>query len=245
MTAPIQTSYGTSQYSATAEAHVLSIRRGTELNATKRGCLWCHPNTQHALADGITTFRYIGDALANAGFVTLLTDMGGTLTWGNDTARNRMIDGATYVRTRGASASKDLVIAGASAGAPTGLYWALNNLTDVAAIALIVPTVDMADIYDNNRNGLAASISTAWGTGAAWEAAEPTRNPINYADDLAAIPIGIWYAPDDTTVVPATVTAFAAAHGNTTLTSMGNVGHTLPTSALTEMAAWLAATAAP
>jgi hypothetical protein len=236
------TSYGIGEYAA-SEAHVLSVRCDTPLNSTVRGLMWSHPGTHNARVDAVTTHRYIADSFAEVGYVVLATDMGGPSPWGNNAARDRAIDTASYLRIRGAS-SESLVAAGASLGTPAALYWALNHPFDVAAVALIVPTVDINDIYVNNRAGLAARIAAAWGSASAWEAAEPTRNPINYAADLT-FPIGIWYAPDDPVCVRASIEAFAAAHGRTTLFSMGDVGHTMPPTALTQMAEWLAEVAPP
>lgn len=235
---PITTSYGDGLYRAT-EDHVLSIRRGTKLDGTVRGLIYAHGASHTSAMDATATHRFILDAFADAGYVALITEMGGLLTFGNDASRDAFLDSVTYVRARGAS-TDPLVLAAGSMGAMPALYWASTHLSDVAAIALIIPAVDVKDIYDNDRGGLASDIDTAWGGAAAWAAAEPTRNPINYAASLSSIPIGIWYSSDDTIVLPARVEAFAAVHGNTDLHSMGAVGHAQNAATTLAAAAWLA-----
>lgn len=188
-------------------------------DGTKRGVIFC----RHAggNADSLftaTVYLSIAQALAEAGYVTLAVDLGGDL-WGNDTstaAAGRMADGFTYLTSTLGCKSDKCGLLAVSEGASDALNWALaNGAGKVAAVAGLIPAVDVQSVYDVNP-GLKTSIDTAYGGAAAWTAAQPTHNPAARASSYTGLPIKLWYSTDDPTVLPATVTTFAAASGAAT-----------------------------
>jgi len=197
----------------------------------RAGVLHCHgavlsdPVPLDVTATYITTFQDEPLSLAKHGITSMAADMGGGDTFGNATADAAVSDAMTYIRANGAN-SNPVGLVGGSMGGCVSLNWARTHLADVACIALIIPAVNLEDIRANNRGGYATTIEAAHGGAAAWQTARPTRNPLEYASQLAGIPIAIWYSTDDPICVPAQMNAFAAAHGNTVLNSMGAVGHT-------------------
>lgn len=167
-------------------------------------------------------------ALADAGMPVLSIDAGGTQPWGNDTSIARVADGWSYIKSQFGAKSDQVLIYGASMGALIALNWAKANPGLVAAMALHLPVTDLADIHDNNRIGYAVEIETAFGGAAGYAAAIAAHNPIANASAFSDIPIKMWYASNDTVVMPATVDAFASATG-AKKASLGAVGHTTNT----------------
>lgn len=240
-------------YSATAPTEkYLTATHRTYVADTARGCMLFHGST--------ATYRYPlsvpygtgakGDALLGAltrrKVPVLSADFGGLSPWAKDTAITVAGEGFTFFTTsaaRHAQVKADgVLLCGFSMGAANALNWAKANLSKVRAIALCIPVTDMADAYDNDRGpGLAAQIASAYTNEAGWLAAEPAKNPINFADDFAGIPVGIWYATDDAAVPVATVTAFQAAVGaSCEVHSLGTAGHTASAVPSSEVADFLA-----
>lgn len=166
--------------------------------------------------------------LADAGLGGMAGSFGGTTTYGNDTAIERIGEAWDWLPNQIACPTDKVLVIGESMGGCDVLNWVQRNLGVVAAVALMVPLVDLADVHDNNRGGLASEIETAYGGGAGYAAAVDAHNPLEFATDLAGIPIKIWNASNDTLIVPATVAAFAAASGAETV-DMGAVGHSIQT----------------
>ena len=217
-------SYGTGLYAA-AESSVLITKCSYRLDSTAMGVLSfpSHGNTaSQALANPYTNL--VLEALAEQGYPVLSVDAGGGVAWGNDTAIARVTDAKTYLQgTCGAKSGKVLVYA-FSMGALTALNWARSNLSSVAAMAFACPGVDLADLHDNR--GFGTEINTAYGGSAAYTAALPTHNPVQFASSLT-VPCKVWSASDDATVVPSTVTAFKNAYGGSIAqVDLGAVGHT-------------------
>lgn len=107
------------------------------------------------------------EALAAAGFAVVTADLGGPLTFANDTAITRVGQARTYLQgTRSAAAGKVLLV-GSSMGAALALAYARANPTHVYAVAGVLPLLDLNDFVLNNRSGMAASVHTAYGSRAA------------------------------------------------------------------------------
>jgi pimeloyl-ACP methyl ester carboxylesterase len=124
----------------------------------------------------------------------------------------------------GAAKTDKCLLVGGSMGGLMAVNWAYRNPTKVAAVALIIPVLDLEDVYTNNRGGLASQITAAYGGAPDYA----TRSPIQLASGLAGIPTKVWYATDDP-VTPniATNTTFAGSVGVSASTRlMGAVGHT-------------------
>lgn len=224
------TSYGVGQYRA-GEAHAL-FRPRMYAPGSKAGVIHCHGYS--ADYTGLTSqylYQYSDEptALAKLGFPSIAADLGLTPgNFGNAVADAAMDNALTYLRGAGlAHPAKKIGLVGGSMGCTTALNWTRTHKASVAAVALLIPAVDVEDLRANNRGpGLQAPIEAAYGGNAGWQAARPQRNPIEFAAEIQDIPIHIWYSSDDTVILPDRIMAFAAAHGNTEVTSMGPVGHT-------------------
>lgn len=208
--------------SAPTESHVIAEGRPIPSTQT-RPLVYAH---QHgSLADvGITEIKHGIPAWANAGLVAITSDLGGATTFGNPTAESRFGDAVTYIRAQRPCKQDKVIIVACSMGGIAACNWAVNNPSQVAAMAMIVPAIDLEDIHDNDRGGHAAGIEAAYGGLAAFQTSMVTRNPIDHADDLTGIPIKIWYSTNDGVCLPAITEAFATASG-AELESLGAVFH--------------------
>lgn len=180
-------------------------------------------------------------ALADAGYVVAVGDMGQTTTqgtFGNDTAQARLASLRTWIQGATsplAAASGKVHIYAGSGGCTAAINWARANPTLVASMYLICPLVDVEDFFNNwtnsGANGTAANPSgitqaemqTAYGGAAAFTAAMPTHNPIRAASP--GVPMRLRYATDDPFIPVQKVLDYAAATG-ASVASQGAVGHT-------------------
>lgn len=236
----VWTSYGDGQYRA-SEAHVAYLPR-----LWKSGGRLCLQALHHAgTVDLLLTDTYDDEprAIAERGTAVIAGDNGATSStrWGNSDSDTSVDALRSYAGTAFGATTTTVAALGTSMGAATILNWARTHLSSVTRIALVVPAVDIEDIRANNRQSAQASIETAYTNNATWQATRSTRNPVEYAAELAAIPIRIWHSTDDPVCVPSTITAFAAAHGNTTVSSLGAVGHDGTSLDEHAMADWLTA----
>lgn len=188
----------------------------------------------------------IGRMLLRAGIPQINTDFVDGKQWGNDTVQSGIGSSWGYLRTeKGAKADKALLY-GASMGGLCALNWARANPTLVAAVALLIPVVDLADMHDSNRGGYAASIEAAYTNLAGYTAAVAAHNPAVHASDFASIPIKAWYSGNDPVALPGPVTSFVSGAGSASAVNMGNLGHSTvgaPASTGSDIAAFLAANA--
>lgn len=207
--------------------HALFWDRKAKRDGTERGVVMMHGHDNYAEAWFTDTRDDLAMDVADAGFIGLATLSGST--FGNDTgvgyveaAYDWLVTAKGPNNVTGAGARTDGVcLLGFSHGATNLLNWARINTSLVTSIALVCPAVDVEDVRANNRSGFQAVIEAAWTNNATWQAARPTRNPVEFASTIASIPIKIWYGGADTITIPSTMTAFAAAHGNTELVNMG------------------------
>lgn len=142
------------------------------------------------------------------------TDLGGTQTWGNDTARTRMGTARTYLGTAtGATVAPVFVIA-VSMGSLAALRYLLANPTLVKGIVLCIPVVSLDDLYQRDVNGSRAAIETAWDVTHP-DALPAGSDPYTLLEDIAEteVPIGIWYGGGDTIAPPEFVEDLAEATG--------------------------------
>jgi pimeloyl-ACP methyl ester carboxylesterase len=156
-------------------------------------------------------------------FLVCIADLGAE-TWGNDTVISRIAAVKAYLAALGADGPAVLV--GVSMGNLSAMAYARANPTQVAAIAGVIPALDLNDIHANNRGGAAAGVNTAYGGAYVQATHGPTHNPVTYAATLpASLPIAIWTATDDPLCVPATTTTFMTARPGTGSNSVGALGH--------------------
>lgn len=189
--------------------------------------------------------RQLADRITMRQIPGVATDLGGQLTWGNDTLVSRMNDTLTFFNSNLGARTDRVVVVGLSMGGTSVLNWIRNwsandyaNLSKVAAIALFVPAVDVNDIYVNDRMGLAASIDNAYSGSGGWVANQATADPANFASGYSSVPIRIWYSGDDPIIIPSIVEAWGANAG-ATLTNIGNVGHTINGVDFEDVASWI------
>lgn len=178
-------------------------------------------------------------AVANAGFTMLAAGYGGD-TWGNDTAIARTLEAQSYLQGVMGGTAGQIALLGGSMGGLNAINYARAYPANVACLALIVPVVDLADMHDNNRGGLAASIETAYGGSSGYAAAVGTKNPAVNTSEIAAlnIPTRIWYSTSDTVTTTASQTTFGAAVG-ATMTSLGAIGHSMSSIVPSQVSAFI------
>lgn len=144
-------------------------------------------------------------------------------TWGNSAIRADMSSLKTNLQAGLAVPTGKVHLFGQSMGGVCALNWAKNNPTLVQSICLVIPTVDIQAIYDNNRNSAASAISTAYG-GRPADAENPAKN----AASFTSFPMAIYYSTSDTYTTSSETTTFGAAAG-ATMHSMGAIGHDVGT----------------
>lgn len=196
-------------------------------DASQPGILYAHG---HGDATGIE--------LLNPGYTYDLAAKGAIFSggyagyaWGNDASLAFMDSGKTYLQGELGAKAGGVYLIGGSGGAITVCNWARAHLSSVKAIALNIGPPNIEIMRSTNRGGYQAEIEAAYGGNAAWQAARPTHNPVEFASVFnGVIPIKMWYSTDDPTVLPAEVQAFATAAG-AELVSMGAIGHSVNTSA--------------
>lgn len=140
--------------------------------------------------------------------------------WGNDA----LLDDLTDMKAEGDAAyfaSGRWHLLGASAGGLTVLNWAKANPALVKSLTLLIPVLDVQDVYTNNRGSFASVISTAYG-GAPPDSHNPADNYSSFAD----IPIKLYYSTTDTITPLAITQAFISGVGdNVEGVNMGAQGH--------------------
>lgn len=168
---------------------------------------------------------------ADMGYPVLLADLGGSASalWGNATNTTRVGQLWTWAKANLGCATDKFIGYAASRGTPDILNYLQANPTQVAAVALENPAVNVDDIHDNNRASAQASINAAHGgNDAAWETAKTTMDPYLNMAAIAAtgVPIRMWTSTDDPICLPASATTFASTTGATEV-SIGAAGHSV------------------
>lgn len=168
-------------------------------------------------------------ALADAGYPVMVIDAGGTDTWGNDAAQTAL--GNAIARMQGAAVGAGLSgvhLLGFSMGGLLILNYARSHASSIRSLVAICPVVDLAYEHDNNVNGYAAGIETAYTNLAGYTAAVATHDPMQNASTHASgPPIMMPRSSNDTSAPTARQDAFATAVGsNLTKVDLGAVGHT-------------------
>lgn len=225
------TKYELARYNA-AELAVTMLPTTWQRNGSKPGVIFCHGFTQDE------TVPYLSQLTGQVPVLNRLAEkypvacgaFGGA-TWGNDTVLGMVTSTRTVLQSAviGAKAGK-VILVGVSMGGLSILNWAKANPTLVAGVVLIIGGIDIEDCQANNRGGLASSINAAYPGGVYVDSTQKANHNPAYMATLGAytnIPIQVWYANDDAIWPPSITTAFAATNGaNTTLHSVGALGHT-------------------
>jgi hypothetical protein len=218
------TGRGIGEYVA-SEAHTVAWGRLYKKDATTRPLIYFTggPGDDRDFLTSTASGSQLAPRLAEIGVPIISAAFGGGGQWGNDTAQSRIGSAFTFVQSRLGTKTDKFVGIGVSKGATALLNYARNNPTLVAALLLIVPAVNVADIHDNNRSGLATEIENAYGGAAGWTSAAPTHDPAQSTAAFASmgLPVRMHYGANDTTVLPSVVQSFATATGFTAIQHAG------------------------
>lgn len=167
----------------------------------------------------LASFRGMPDELCRGNVRSFCASYGAT-SFGNQAACDILT-----ARKGTYAPSGKVILVGGSMGGMLACNWARQNPNLVALLVLIIPLVDGEDFRSINALGYQASFEAAYGGNAAWQAARPNFNPVQYAAQLSNIPTHLYYSTDDPVCRPATTKAFADAHGRCELFSLGAQGH--------------------
>lgn len=208
-------------------AYVPSTWRG---DGTKRAVISCHAAGGQAAPGLFGYTAYDGGRLAlELDTLVLSPDLVQGDTWGLASVDAKITAHRTLaVSTFGAKSDK-VVLFGGSMGGTSAALWASLNPTLTRGIGMVIPVLDTKDCRDNDRNGFATNINTAFGGAAAFDAAEPTRNPRYTSTVLAAakVPVVVNAGTRDVVTPYAITQAWCAEAAATLLTIPG--GLHLPT----------------
>lgn len=260
------TTYTKGAYQA-GEQGIILVPKKLPAAGTKRGVIVAHGYLGDAtLAYGTANLATYGGPAVTAASggpetVGLAIDAGGAATWGNNASITAVGNAWTWLKAQtalGVKTDKVLLIGG-SMGALPVLNWARQNLAQVAAIALIIPVLDLQDCHDNaagrSQNGVNVGATlpnlrtdieaSAGGVGNLTPTYYSTHSPAVFAAQLAGIPIQIWESANDINTNAngiTTAAAFAAAAGGT-LVNQGvqpGTGHSPGSLTAEQVAAFLA-----
>lgn len=120
--------------------------------------------------------------------------------WGNDTLLTNLSDHKAEGKSMGIFAGGRAHLIGTSAGGLTILNWARAHPKLVKSLTLLIPVLDVQDVYDNNRNGFASVISSAYGG-----RPPDDHNPMDSLEHFQDFPISLYFSTNDT-VTPIDVT---------------------------------------
>lgn len=219
-------------YSATAPSEAGVLMLGDRRPSSSERPLICSGGYGGPAEWAVLEPRLGAHEYADSGRVAFSGDFGGTGTFGNDTSGDRIAEGWSWVKSQVPCATDKMLLCGQSGGCPDVINFAARDLSKVAALALLIPALDLADIHDNNRafaphpGGFAIDIENAYGGAAGWTAAEPTHNPVHHAAAIAAagVPVLVAYSTDDPICLASIAQSFASSVG-AELVNLGAVGH--------------------
>lgn len=227
-----------------SEAYELLTPPGWRRDASRRAVVFCHGGG--GLAYTWSYYLPQLEALAVAGHPVISTDMGGD-TWGNDTGQTRVGQSWTFAQTAFGAKTDKMILVGDSMGGAVALNYAMNNPSNVSAIALTRPVIGLDDIHDNNRGGFQSAINTAYTDSTTWESVKGTHDPsLNTSThNTNAIPTRIWSGQADTKCLWSIAQTFDAAVGSCDLAELvGEVDHGVTKLSGTDLVAFLAPYAA-
>jgi pimeloyl-ACP methyl ester carboxylesterase len=207
-------SFGRGRAVAGQDDFVITPTRGA---SGRRVVIACHGQLQATLAwlsPGTPGQYGIVQSLAAAGFVVIGGYYDGPM-WGNDAAVADIEAFRVWAGTLGCVNDKVLLV-GASMGHYDAAMYAAAHPDRVAAIASIIPGIDIDDVRDNNKANARDYVNTAWGTPAgstsatnALPAAAKLLDPAKVAAVASAgAPIKMYYSTADTVILPSSVPAY-------------------------------------
>jgi pimeloyl-ACP methyl ester carboxylesterase len=200
------------------------IRPNDGTHVGRRGVIFCHGYNQD-VKNGIDFNSFPGvsrllRALAQRGVCVLSLDLGGTATFGNDTAITRIGQARTFLTAQGCATDKVLFVAD-SMGNWAATRYAADNPGQVAAILALEPGVDLNGVRDNNILSAQADINAAWGLAAGSTSSTvplPTRADLltrAAGGALNGLRYRAYYSTADVVALPAPLTTLVASIGST------------------------------
>lgn len=233
----IRASIGLGRY-ATGEKDLMLVPRRYALDNTKVAVIYCHYHGGDAISpcapSGVNPA--MGTLLnAVAEFLPVFSADLGTATagttqrdgYGNANTLARLADHKTFAQgaTGGARTGK-LVFVGLSMGWAACVNYARNNPANVAGMVGLLPLSDTDDVRINDRLSLRSDIDAA--AGVTYPTALPAgMNPTTASySGVTMPPSTVYYATDDVTIIPSTVTTLAGIIGSTTHSLGASGGHT-------------------
>ena len=224
---PVWTQYGVGSYVA-AEGSLAILPRNYKFDQTKQGIIVAHGSGGDALQcwDSVNApgFQAIVATLAGAGYPVLSCDLGGTGTWGNDTAISRIQSAGAYLQGTLKAKGGKLALLGESMGHTGVMAWAAAN---AASVSCIVSLMGVVDINATRAAGYVANVDAAYAGGWTEATYGATHNPTTMAlaNKYAGIPWKGWIGSTDTTVTPADTNLLASRIGATASVVQVTGGH--------------------
>lgn len=201
--------------------------------------VFCHASGSSAeiVMAGGGNVRALALALADY-YPTGIADLGGE-TWGNDTGITRIGQQLDYLASTW-GATRPAILIGCSMGALNALAFTLAQPHRVAAVAAVIPALDLASLHADVT--FTALINAAYGGAYNDGVHGPTHSPVQFAASLPArLPIGLFTSSNDPYCLPATAAAFMAARPNTYRENLGAVSHSVPGAAAL-VSSWIRST---
>lgn len=194
------------------------------------GVLFCHSAGATATEPLLESWAQFVMPLAAAGHPILATDLGGPVTWGNDTIIARITTAKAYLHASMGAKTGKVILIGMSMGAAGALAWAGANPSLVAGFVGVAPVSNITDIWNTNYTGWAPIIDTCYAGGWSEATYGAAHNPATMAaaGKYATIPTLLYSGISDPLVMPATVQYIAdhAAPGSSRVAVVGQ--HTIP-----------------
>lgn len=167
-------------------------------------------------------------AIGLTGEITGITDAGFPLgsidtldLWGNDTHQANTLQLRENCQADWGGFRFHYI--GTSAGGLNGLNLLVANPDLLRSVSILIPVLDVQDVYDNNRESFASVISSAYGG-----RPPDSHNPMSNLEAIAAtgVPIKLWASTSDS-VTPWSITEeFVDTLGDQVeLVNMGALGH--------------------
>jgi hypothetical protein len=164
-------------------------------------------------------------ALAAAGLPVISAEFGGGYAWGNDASIDR-IGRLWRFGVEGLGARDDRLLGvGVSKGATALLNYARRRRGDVAAVAALIPALDLAAIHDRSED-MAAEIEAAYDGASGYAKAVDRYNPMAHAEAYRGLPICCWSSLDDPAIPFEEVREFAR-RAKAELRPFGPAGHSI------------------
>lgn len=129
--------------------------------------------------------------------VMVSSDLGGGDTWGNNTVISRISLANDFLKKQFSVSNGKINVLAQSMGGVSSISWIARNLTIVNKVVLIIPVINLQDVYANS--GYKSAIDNAYG-GSYNDAIDgPNHNPIVMAraGKFKNVKFQIWYGIND------------------------------------------------